>query len=235
MTPELPHTLPPPPAPPDLPVAERDALFAALADATVDRHPTLRSRLAEQPWAVRTGLAAAAIAALGIGLAWASGLRTEPTATLPALVLAGAAAGLGAGSALRPAGWGPHPLHTVAAALPLLLPLFAAVMPMPGMHGPAPHGASAMHVTCGVFGLITASAAGGLTAWLDPGAPGRLQRALGAAGAGGATGFVATTLHCPWADPVHLALAHGGAGVLVGAVLVSLRLRPRPRLAGGSG
>jgi hypothetical protein len=85
-------------------------------------------------------------------------------------------------------------------------------------------------LSVGLLLAIAPLAAGALALWrtLPVGA-----RSIGAAlgAAGGALGGLALHLHCAWAEPLHVALGHGGAvivGALVGALLAPLLIDARP-------
>lgn len=222
----------PAPPPPTLSSDELDALFAGVRAQTTARSPGRMEALRELPWAARSSLGVLVLVLVATTLAVVTGLRDPLMPHLVSLTIVFLGGVTGIVAATRPAGRAWTPAWQAALAVPLLAPILGVLLPHDAW-GPAGTDPMTAHLACGVFGGVAALVAGLTTLSLDRGAPGRRWRALGAASAGGAAGYVATTLHCPSQDPVHLFVAHAAAGLVLAGAFTFLRPPRPPRPAPG--
>ncbi len=205
-----------------MPADELDALFAHVAEHTVDREPTVLDRLQELPTAVRATAAAAAMLAVGaVALAFL-GVRSDvETALLPHFVgtllfLISAAVG-SAGLGLR--GLHQPPLGrqgTFAVAIFLLLPVGLAVLPGWWPSSAAPQGWTP-HTRCLLNGVGTTTAVTVLLLVFQRSPIAVPWRVLAAAAAGGLAGMTVQQLACPAGGMLHVLGAHSLLGLMVGA------------------
>lgn len=212
-----------------LPSAELDALFAALAEETVDRTPSVLDRVREASTPARLALVVAMVTVLAAVLLNAQGLRPDMSSELAAtlapgfLVLALAATGTifvalrGFETALS------DTTRRGAIAAGLLVPLLVSAVPgwWPGINLPPEAGwAPAIH--CSTWGAASAV----LTMLVvlvaqraDRPAPWRIASA---AGVGGGVGFIVQTLTCPAHDLSHMLFSHGAMGIVVAACALAI-------------
>ena len=207
------------------------ALKARVMADTVDHGDSPRDYLRQLPTAARIALGMVLSLACGAVFVLVAGIRPDLTADV-ALWLGGVhvlvviAALLGVSLALRPTHR--RPLGTaawLAVGALFLLPFALSAVPglWPGMAEPVPNH---VHLMCGGFGAIVAIPATALVLLFDRSRRPAAWRVLLAAAAAGLTAFAWGQWQCPAAHPLHLLVAHSGAGLLAGgAVLVATSVR----------
>ena len=212
-----------------LPSAELDALFASLAEKTVDRVPGLGDRIREASMPTRLAFVLGSLTALAAVLMALQGVRPDLNAGMAValgpgfLVLALAATG-SVFVALR--GFETAISTTArrgALAAGLLVPLAVAAVPgwWPGMNLPPEAGwGPAVHCfTWGAIGAVLTMMVVLVAQRADRPAPWRIASA---AGVGGGVGFIVQTLTCPAHDLSHLLFSHGAMGIVVAACALAI-------------
>jgi hypothetical protein len=214
--------------------AELDAVLGRLEAAAFDSPPGLRERLKALPTWARASMAAGVALLAGAALLGALGLRADFSAgslwgegtvlaVLAGLVALATAVGL-RGAHQRPLGR----LGWVVASTVLFVPVALGFLPdVFGAASAGPLRASDPGLGCLCLGFAVAASVGVAAGLFQRG-----QRSVGwrlgaIAGAGGLVAFVATQLHCPSPDLLHRVIGHGGAGVLLFALLMLTRPRRR--------
>jgi hypothetical protein len=216
--------------------AELDAVLGRLNADVFGGRPSWRERLRSLPtWVRASGTAAFALlvgavvlAALGLRPDLGAGSLVGEVATLAllaGLVALATAVGL-RGTHQRP----PGRLGFAVAATTLFAPVALGLAPdMFGQAG-GPLTLADPGLGCLCLGLAAAAAVAVAAGLLQRGRSMAPWRLGAVAGAGGLVAFVATQLHCPSSDLLHRVVGHGGAGLVLFAVLMLTR-RVRPAAA----
>lgn len=202
-------------------------LFKRVAADTVDHVPSGRERLQELATPTRVALASFGVVGIGATFLALMGTRQDldPSAmtwlaVLHVGVLIGAVGGLGL--ALRPAHRSPlNGLAWVAVATLGMAPIALSLFPglIPGNASPVP---ALGHLMCGGGGVLIALPATVLVLLLDRSREPSTWRVLMASGAAGLVAFGFGHWHCPMVDPVHLIVAHGLLGSVLGLSVLAV-------------
>ncbi len=217
--------------------AELEAVLGRLEATAFDAPQGFRERLRSLPTWARASLAAGIAIVAGGVLLSALGLRSDLSAGSvlgEAATLAGLAALVALATAVGLRGAHQRPLGRlgwVVAAAILFLPVALGFLPdVFGATGLGPITASDPGLACLGLGFAAAAVVGVAAGLFQRGRRPVGWRLGAIAGAGGLVAFVATQLHCPSSDLLHRVIGHGGAGLLLFALLLLTRLRP-PRRA----
>lgn len=137
-------------------------------------------------------------------------------------VLVIVAALVGVSMALRPTHRGTLGATAwVGVGVLFLLPFMLSAVPglWPGMVEPVPND---VHLMCGGMGAVVAIPATALVLLFDRSGNPAAWRVLLAAAAAGLTSFAWGQWQCPSANPTHLLVAHAGAGLVAGGVVLAV-------------
>jgi hypothetical protein len=210
--------------------AEANAIFASVAELTVDHTPSWLDRLRELRTPTRVALAVTGALGLATLMALLMGMRTDVSGqaviryglsmtAITGIIAATFAVSL-RGAHQRPLGAAAWVVIGIALLVPLVLALTPWVWDTPVLANTHMHG---MGAPCLVLGLVTGALTAAIAFVFQRQSWRVLWRAIAAVAGGGLTAFALLQLHCPSQDPTHLVVAHAGVGLML-AVVVGARL-----------